>query len=202
MLVESTCVYAGVDEAGRGALAGPVVAAAVVLNGPPERWVFVDDSKSLTYRQREALYERILRDAAAVSVGFASAAEIDEMNILQAARLAMGRAVEGLSVPVGLVLADGPYAPVFPTRPLRAVPVIDGDARCLSIAAASIVAKVARDRWMRGQAGAYPAYGFERHVGYGTPEHLSALATHGPTPLHRRSFAPVRRACQATLGIW
>ncbi|MCL6598530.1 ribonuclease HII [Alicyclobacillus macrosporangiidus] len=200
-LVQAVSVYAGVDEAGRGALAGPVVAAAVVVDGPPERWAFVDDSKSLTYRQREILYERIVEEAVSVSVGYATVGEIDEMNILQAARLAMGRAVDGLEVEIGLVLTDGPHPPVFPSAARPALPVVDGDARCLSIAAASIVAKVVRDRWMKGWASRYPEYGFEHHAGYGTPEHLRALAEYGPTPLHRRSFAPVRRACQGTLGL-
>ncbi len=178
---------AGLDEAGRGCLAGPVVAAAVVLP-PGTDLPGVQDSKKLTARLREAAYQEIQRIAVAMEVGSASPEEIDARNILNATRLAMARAVERLQPGPDFVLIDGNFSiPVL--LPQRSI--VKGDARCLSIAAASIVAKVTRDRWLKEAAVAYPEYGFERHKGYGTREHLAALRRHGPCPLHRRTFRGV-----------
>lgn len=175
---------AGVDEAGRGPLAGPVVAAAVVL--PPETGVpGAVDSKRLRREEREEICTDILQAALAVGIGAASVREIDRLNILVASALAMRRALEGLGREPDHVVIDGP--------PMRALDhehegVVDGDARIHSIACASIVAKVHRDRLMRRLSPRYPGYGWERNVGYGTPEHVEALRELGPTPHHRRSF--------------
>lgn len=180
----------GVDEAGRGPLAGPVVAAAVILD--PERLpAGIDDSKKLTPTRREALYDAIRGSAIASAVALADVAEIERLNILQATMLAMRRAVEQLSPAPAFALIDGNR---LPSLPCPAEAVIGGDARSLSIAAASILAKVTRDRIMREIAGEYPGYGFENHMGYGTPAHLEALNRLGPTPHHRLGFAPVRDA--------
>lgn len=175
----------GIDEAGRGPWAGPVVAAAVVLN-PDDIPVGLDDSKKLTEAQREALFEPILRRAR-VGIGIAEAERIDRDNILQATLWAMARALDGIGG-VDLALIDGNRAPALPCR---AETIVKGDSRSLSIAAASIVAKVTRDRIMVGHDATYPLYGFARHKGYGTAFHKDALLRHGPTPLHRRSFAPI-----------
>ncbi len=177
----------GVDEAGRGPLAGPVTAAAVVLD-PGAIPDGLNDSKKLTAARREALYRDILA-CAEVAVGHASVAEIDDMNILRASHLAMRRAVEGLPVAPDLALIDGNLVPGG-LRP-QAVPLVGGDARSLSIAAASIVAKVCRDRIMVDLAQQHPGYGWERNAGYPTRAHLDALRHLGATPHHRRSFAPV-----------
>ncbi|MGN0865727.1 MAG: ribonuclease HII [Akkermansia sp.] len=178
----------GIDEAGRGPLAGPVVAAAVVL--PPGLAIpGLNDSKKLTARRREALYTQLREDAhVLIGVGMAEAAEIDRLNILRATHEAMARAVSALPMPPDFCLIDGLPVPQFPL-PQRAL--VKGDARCLSIAAASIVAKVTRDRLMQDVAQQYPGYGFEKHAGYGTAAHLAALRRLGPCPEHRRSFAPV-----------
>jgi ribonuclease HII len=192
--VEPVC---GIDEAGRGPLAGPVVAAAVVLTSKaiPRG---VDDSKKLSASRRAELAQR-LRECATVGIGLASVAEIDSLNILQATFLAMRRAVEELSLALGRppanALVDGNRAPALPC-PVRTI--VDGDAKCLSIAAASIIAKVARDRLMADLAQAHPQYGWERNAGYGTTEHLAALERHGPTPHHRASF---RSGLQLRLGL-
>lgn len=180
-------IVAGVDEAGRGPLAGPVVAAAVVLDAraiPPG----LDDSKKLSEARREALFGQILA-AAGVGVGEASADEIDTINILEATLLAMRRAVAALSSMPDMVLVDGNRAPRWP---YRYETIVGGDAKCLSIAAASIVAKVTRDRLMRRLAEAHPEYGWDANKGYPTQVHLGALARVGVTVHHRRSFAPVR----------
>jgi ribonuclease HII len=198
---EQPVLLAGVDEAGRGCLAGPVVAAAVVLGRDAEDWQGIDDSKRLGRARREQLYERIVEQAQAVAVGVATVAEIDELNILQASRLAMARAIERLSVVPDWVLVDGPYPPSTVPANTRCLPVVDGDAHCLSIAAASIVAKVERDKMMAALADTYPEYGFDRNAGYGTAEHRRALATYGPTPWHRRSFAPVTSHMQLRLSL-
>lgn len=183
----------GVDEVGRGPLAGPVVAAAVMLD--PRRPVAgLRDSKKLSPRRRAALAEQLQRDALCVSFGRAEVEEIDRLNILAASLLAMERAVAGLRVDPELVLVDGQRLPSLPW-PARAV--IGGDDTVAAISAASIVAKEARDAEMCRLAQALPGYGFERHKGYGTAEHLAALAALGPSPEHRHSFAPVRRAAQA-----
>ena len=179
---------AGVDEVGRGPLAGPVVAAAVVLD--PTRPVDgLKDSKRLTAARRRDLDREVRSRAVAVAVGRADVEEIDGINILNAALLAMKRAVERLMVLPGLVFVDGNRAPRL-TMPV--VPVVGGDDRVPAISAASIVAKVVRDAEMEALAQTYPQYGFERHKGYATRAHLAALKRFGPTPLHRRSFAPVR----------
>ena len=178
----------GVDEAGRGPLAGPVVAAAVVL----DRARFprgIDDSKQLPADARDSLDRRIRRDAR-VGVGIASVEEIDSLNIYWATMLAMTRAVEALALEPGTVLVDGNRCPRwrYPSRP-----IVGGAARSRSIAAASIIAKVARDRLMIRLCDEHPGYNWRQNKGYGTPEHLAALERLGPSPLHRRSFAPVRQ---------
>ena len=180
------CV-AGLDEVGRGPLAGPVVAAAVVLESTriPEG---LADSKALTPARREALFTAIVAGAE-VGVACVSACEIDRINIRQASLLAMRRALAALPCRPDFALVDGNDPPALPCD-LEAV--IKGDARIASVAAASIVAKVVRDRLMIRAHRLYPAYGFADHAGYGTPAHLAALERHGPCPLHRRSFAPVR----------
>lgn len=178
---------AGVDEAGRGPLAGPVIAAAVVLD-PSRPVAGLDDSKKLAPRRRESLYEAIVRDAACYGIGTASVEEIDRLNIYQATLLAMRRAVEALPVVPVHVLVDGNVCPPL-ACPVTAV--VRGDATVPAISAASILAKVTRDRLMDVLASRYPAYGFERHRGYPTPEHLAALQTHGASDVHRRSFRPV-----------
>jgi len=179
-------VYAGVDEAGRGPLAGPVVAAAVILD-PARPIRGLADSKVLAPERREVLAKRIRERATAFAVALAAVDEIDTLNILQASMLAMQRAVEALSVPPEEVLVDGNRCPNLAFR-VRAI--VRGDASVPSISAASILAKTARDAMLRELDREYPAYGFARHKGYATPEHLAALALHGPCPAHRRSFSP------------
>ncbi|MDR3497947.1 MAG: ribonuclease HII [Parvibaculum sp.] len=177
----------GVDEAGRGPLAGPVVAAAVVLD-PADCPEGLDDSKKLDEGKRETLYAALI-GRAQIGVGMASVEEIDKINILQATMLAMRRAVEALDLPPAFALIDGNRLPAL-ACPARAI--VKGDGRVLSIAAASIVAKVTRDRIMTELARAHPGFGWERNRGYGTAEHLNALKRLGATPHHRRSFAPIR----------
>ncbi len=181
-------IVAGVDEAGRGPWAGPVVAAAAIL-GPGAPPAGIDDSKRLSRPRREDLFVAI-RASAHVGVGVASVAEIDRLNIRGAAHLAMRRAVEALGVAPAHVLVDGDR---LPELPCPATAVVGGDRRSLSVAAASIVAKVTRDRLMARLALRYPGFGWERNAGYGTPEHRAALDRIGVTPHHRRSFAPVAR---------
>ena len=178
---------AGVDEVGRGPLAGPVTAAAVVLD-PRRIPDGLDDSKKLGGRRRAVLYETILASAE-VSVAHASVAEIDRLNILRAAHLAMRRAVAGLGCPPDLTLIDGNLVPEGLGTPARAI--IRGDALSLSIAAASIIAKVTRDRIMQDLAQQFPGYGWQTNSGYGSQSHIKALQDLGPTPHHRRSFKPV-----------
>lgn len=178
---------AGVDEVGRGPLAGPVVAAAVVLD-PAHLPAGLNDSKTLTLARREALFTQIM-DCADVSIAQASVAEIDTHNILRASHIAMVRAIAGLAAPPDHVLIDGTMIPRDLT--LSAEAIVKGDARSLSIAAASIVAKVWRDRHMVDLAQQFPGYGWEGNAGYPTPAHKSALAALGVTPHHRRSFKPV-----------
>ncbi len=185
---------AGVDEVGRGPLCGPVVAAAVRLD-PDRIPEGLNDSKKLTAQRREALCAEILA-VADVSVAEANVAEIDRLNILHASHLAMSRAVAGLPVPPDHVLVDGNRIP--PGLGIGAEAVVKGDARSLSIAAASIVAKVWRDRIMVDLAQQHPGYGWERNAGYPTKDHLDALRNLGATPHHRRSFRPVHNIlCQA-----
>jgi ribonuclease HII len=181
-------LVAGVDEAGRGPLAGPVVAAAVMFR-PEQRVPGVTDSKLLTERQRDELVVAVRRRALCIGVGAASSGEVDRLNILRATHLAMRRAVSRLAIEPDHVLVDG--LPV-PTLGPDHTAIVDGDARSYTIACASIVAKTVRDRLMRRLAGRYPGYGWETNVGYGTPEHVRALATRGPTPHHRRTFVPVQ----------
>lgn len=181
---------AGVDEAGRGPWAGPVVAAAVILNPaaiPPG----IDDSKALDADAREILYYRITEAALAFGVGIADVTRIDRDNILNATMWAMAEAVSALATPPRLTLVDGNK---LPRLACQARAIVKGDAKCLSIAAASIVAKVTRDRLMVSLGRDLPEYGFERHKGYGTPEHQAAVARHGVTPHHRRSWKPTQLA--------
>ena len=184
---------AGVDEAGRGPLVGSVVAAAVILdpNNPIEG---LNDSKKLTEKKREKLFIEIQEKALAWAIAEASAAEIDEHNILQASLLAMRRAVQGLRLKPGLVLVDGNRLPVLD---IPAEAIVKGDALVPAISAASILAKVHRDRWCAEVHTQYPEYGFDAHKGYGTAAHLQALRAHGASPLHRRSFAPVAQHQEA-----
>lgn len=183
---------AGVDEAGRGPLAGPVVVAAVVL-GPGRTPVNgLDDSKQLSAERREALYARIVERALAWSVVYVEVDEIDRINIFQATMAGMRRAVEAVAHVAELARIDGNALPRGLPCPAEAL--IGGDARDRAIMAASILAKVSRDRHMRELHAQWPQYGFDEHKGYGTPAHLAALAAHGPCPQHRRSFAPVRAA--------
>jgi ribonuclease HII len=180
---------AGTDEAGRGPLAGPVVAAAVILdpdNIPPG----LNDSKQLTLKQREVLFEAIMATAE-VSIAASGPRHIDERNILRASLDAMRRAVAGLSVTPAYVLADGRDVPQGLCCAGKAV--IQGDARSVSIAAASIIAKVTRDRMMTRAHQVYPVYGFANHAGYGTPQHRAGIEAHGPCSLHRMSFRPLRK---------
>ena len=182
-------VICGIDEAGRGPLAGPVVAAAVILPAvlPPLLLTRLDDSKKLTARRRAALFD-VICAIASVGVGRADVEEIDRLNILKATFLAMRRAVEALHQPVDWALVDGNQPPALPCR-LQCI--VGGDGKSLSIAAASVVAKVTRDREMTALAQMFPAYGWERNAGYGTAGHRAALQRFGPSPHHRRSFAPV-----------
>jgi ribonuclease HII len=182
-------LIAGVDEAGRGPLAGPVVAAAVVI-APDRRIRGMADSKLLAPDRREELFALIQERAVAVGVGIVDHLTIDRINILEATRVAMVQALAGLAVVPELVITDfvALRALACPQRNL-----VDGDARCASVAAASIVAKVTRDRLMRALDAEFPAYGFARHKGYATPEHLAAIDRHGLCPLHRRSFVSAWR---------
>ncbi len=188
-------IVAGVDEVGRGPLAGPVCAAAAILPNGFQHPV-LNDSKKLSERQREKLYEELTGSADVIwHCVLVEVAEIDRINILQASREAMRRALRGLSRKPDAALIDGLPVPDFPVHQ-RAL--ISGDSLSYSIAAASVIAKVTRDRLMVQLAQTYPNYGFEQHKGYPTPMHLAALEQHGPCPIHRRSFAPV---AQMTLGL-
>ncbi len=182
---EGFSLICGVDEAGRGPLAGPVCAAAVIL--PPDLELEgLNDSKKLSEKRREALYPLICEQALAYGIAFASEREIDELNILQATFLAMRRAVGQLGLKPDLALVDGNREPDFGDIPVRTI--IKGDSRSANIAAASILAKVTRDRFMLEQDAVYPQYGFAVHKGYGTQKHYAALREFGPCPIHRRSF--------------
>ena len=186
-------LIAGVDEVGRGPLCGAVVTAAVILD-PLRPIEGLNDSKQLTKSRREALFPLIQERALAWAIGRAEVAEIDELNILHATMLAMQRAVLGLSVRPDRVLVDGNRCPVLP---MPSEPVVKGDSRVPAIAAASILAKVTRDREMHALDQLFPGYGIARHKGYPTREHMEALQRLGATPEHRRSFAPVRKALAA-----
>lgn len=182
---------AGVDEAGRGPLCGPVYAAAVILD-PLRPIDGLNDSKKLSEKKREALAPLIRERALAWAVGIATVEEIDRLNILHATMLAMRRAVEGLAVPPDQVLIDGNRVTPGLTMPARAI--VGGDASEAAISAASILAKTGRDHEMMALAALYPQYGIAQHKGYPTAEHLAALRAHGPSPIHRRSFAPVAQS--------
>jgi ribonuclease HII len=183
-------MIAGVDEVGRGALAGPVVAAAVVLDGTGD-YSSIRDSKVLSARKRQLLAERIQVEAVGLGFGCVSESVIDEINILQATYKAMRQAVACLPVLPDMVLVDGF---LLPGVVLPCIGIVGGDSRSYSIAAASIVAKVKRDAFMTSLASAYPQYGFDRNMGYGTEFHRRAIASHGPSPYHRRSFKGVGTA--------
>ncbi|QKO23823.1 ribonuclease HII [Rhodoferax sp. BAB1] len=187
LLWDTPGLVAGVDEAGRGPLAGPVVAAAVILDDlhPIEG---LADSKKLTAARRERLYDEIRAKALCCSIAEASVEEIDRLNILQATLLAMRRAVEGLRLKPAKVLVDGNRLPVLD---VLAEAIVKGDATVPAISAASILAKVHRDRWCAEYDREFPQYGFAAHKGYGTAEHLAALRAHGACPQHRKTFAPV-----------
>lgn len=189
---------AGVDEAGRGPWAGPVVAGAVVIYSQADfrkQFGVVNDSKKLSHTAREALFETMAQSSIlAYGIGQASVEEIDQLNILQATFLAMQRAVENLEMQSCLI--DGNHSPVLP---VPTYPLIKGDSLSYSVAAASIFAKVTRDRLMRALAQEYPAYGWERNAGYGTKQHSEAIAQFGITPHHRRSYAPIRKILEAAV---
>lgn len=174
----------GIDEAGRGPLAGPVVAGAVIL--PKDcNILYLNDSKQLSEKKREELYETIMNEAVATGIGYASPERIDEINILQATYEAMREAITKLSVKPDLLLND---AVTIPEVSMKQVPIVKGDAKSVSIAAASIIAKVTRDRLMVEYDQVFPEYGFASHKGYGSAAHIAALKAYGPTPIHRRSF--------------
>ena len=177
-------VVAGVDEAGRGPLAGPVVAGAVILPKDCEI-LYLNDSKKLSAAKREELYDEIMEKAVAAAVGMASPARIDEINILQATYEAMREAISKLAVEPGILLND---AVTIPEMIIPQVPIIKGDAKSVSIAAASILAKVTRDRLMVEYDKVMPEYGFAGHKGYGSKEHIEAIKKYGPTPIHRKTF--------------
>jgi ribonuclease HII len=183
-------LMAGVDEAGRGPLAGPVVAAAVILDDL-HPIAGLNDSKKLTAKRREKLFDEIKAKALCFSIAEATVQEIDEINILQATLLAMKRAVEGLRLKPVKVLVDGNRLPAID---IRAEAIVQGDALVPAISAASILAKVHRDRLCEQMHAQYPQYGFDQHKGYGTAVHLAALQTHGPAECHRLTFAPVARS--------
>jgi len=192
--MSETIHVAGVDEAGRGPLAGAVVAAAVILD-PARPIEGLDDSKKLTERKREQLFAQIKERALAFCIAEATVEEIDRLNILQATLLAMQRAVAGLQLVPHQVLVDGDKLPALP-MPARAI--VQGDATEACISAASILAKVHRDRLCLQLDVQYPLYGFKKHKGYGTAAHLQAIKAHGPSPVHRMSCAPVREAALQT----
>ena len=187
---ESAGLMAGVDEAGRGPLAGPVVAAAVILDDL-QPIIGLNDSKKLSAKRREQLFDEIRARALCFSIAEATVQEIDQLNILQATMLAMKRAVEGLRLKPQMVLVDGNR---LPTLDILAEAIVQGDALVPAISAASILAKVHRDRLCEDLHERYPVYGFDQHKGYGTAQHLAALQAHGPANCHRMTFAPVARS--------
>lgn len=191
---KSYSLIAGTDEVGRGPLAGDVVAAAVILD-PLKPISGLADSKKLTARQRRACFDAIVRDAHCYAVGRASVEEIEEINILHASMLAMSRAVQGLQVQPEFVFVDGNRCPKWG---YESEAVIKGDSKIPSISAASIIAKVTRDAEMEEFDRRFPGYGFANNMGYPTPAHLAALESLGPTPIHRRTFAPVARILEAS----
>lgn len=190
-------VVAGIDEVGRGPLAGPVVAAAVVLDGA-QPIAGLRDSKALTARQRHRLARAIRRGARAFAIGFATVEEIDALNILEATLLAMDRALNRLGLVPNIVLVDGQHAPAAwqARSELTVRTVVQGDRSVPEISAASIIGKVCRDRLLSRWHRRFPEYGFDHNKGYATAQHLDAISAYGITPIHRRSFAPVRRVCE------
>jgi ribonuclease HII len=196
-LTGRACDYvAGIDEAGRGPWAGPVVAAAVILRKDATS-MGVRDSKQLSASVREKLFDMI-NETAIVGVGIVEVEQIDRVNILQATFLAMRQAVEALAIAPNIALIDGNHVPPLPCR---AIPVVGGDRLCPSIAAASIIAKVTRDRMMIDLAEGFPEYGWNANKGYGTRQHAEAIAEFGVTPHHRRSFAPIRKALSSDCPV-
>ena len=193
-------LIAGIDEAGRGPLAGPVVAAAVILQNIERsaamlhrgRIQNLNDSKKISVKKRELLFEKIKENAICIGVGISSHQEIDEINILQATLLAMRRATKNLNKKPDYIIVDGSVVPFDSNYTIPQHAIVRGDSRCPSIAAASIIAKVTRDRLMRELALQYPGYKFEKHKGYPTREHINILKELGPCPIHRRSFRPVK----------
>lgn len=181
---EGFSVVCGVDEAGRGPLAGPVFAGAVIL---PENYTheILNDSKKLSEKKRDLVYDDIIKDAVSWSVGIATEKEIDEINILNATFLAMKRAVEGLNIKPDLAFIDGNR---YPNTGVKEVTIVKGDSKCMSVAAASIIAKVSRDRFMLQMAEKYPQYQFEKHKGYGTKLHYEMIEQFGVSEIHRRTF--------------
>ncbi|NIR51792.1 ribonuclease HII [candidate division KSB1 bacterium] len=188
-------LVAGIDEAGRGPLAGPVVAAAVIFSQDPGISL-IDDSKKLTAEIREELYEKIIQKSIDYGIGSAEVDEIDRINILQASYLAMQRAIDRLKQRPDFLLVDGR---AYPDGRIPFKTIVDGDSLCFSIASASILAKVTRDRIMCDYHDMFPEYGFEHHKGYATPEHLDAIEKHGYCDIHRRSFHPKRFTNQLSL---
>ncbi|MBQ9028924.1 MAG: ribonuclease HII [Lachnospiraceae bacterium] len=184
MLGTEAFVVAGIDEAGRGPLAGPVAAGAVILPADHDI-LYLNDSKKLSAKKRDMLYDQIREEAVAWAVGLVEPARIDEINILQATYEAMRLAISQLKVSPTVLIND---AVTIPGVDIPQIPVIKGDAKCISIAAASILAKVTRDRIMEEMDALYPEYGFAGHKGYGTKAHIEAIREHGPCPIHRRSF--------------
>nr|WP_244479199.1 ribonuclease HII [Stenotrophomonas terrae] len=193
---QGTRLVAGVDEAGRGPLAGPVAVAAVVFDPARPRLNGLDDSKALTALRREQLYDRIIERALAYKIIMVDVAEIDSLNIFQATMQGMRLAVEGVAHVAQFARIDGNKIPKGLPCPAEAL--VGGDAIDRSIMAASILAKVSRDRYMLELHQQHPEYGFDQHKGYGTPLHMAALRAHGPCPQHRRSFAPVRACFEAS----
>ena len=200
LLAQGYRIIAGVDEAGRGPLAGPLVAAAAILpTNYRSPWLAqVRDSKMLSPTQREGLYAHVTKQARAVGIGIVEAEGIDQLGIVQATRIAMCQAIDALSPQPDFVLID--YLRL-PQVPIPQQGLVKGDVYCLSIAAASIVAKVTRDRLLEELDHRFPGYGFARHKGYPTPGHLASLQKLGPSPVHRRSFAPVRRLHPGMHGL-
>jgi len=198
MLNQSAHFIAGVDEVGRGPLAGPVIAAAVILN-PDKPIAGLKDSKQLSLKQREALASVIKRDALSYAIGRAEVLEIDQLNIFQASLLAMQRAVIALPIAAKHALIDGLYCPS--ALPCGAQAIVKGDQKIAEISAASIIAKVSRDQEMINWDKQYPGYGFAQHKGYPTKAHCQALVRLGVTPLHRRSFAPVKAVIEKVSGV-
>ncbi len=191
-------IYCGVDEAGRGPLAGFVYAAAVILD-PKQIIVGLDDSKKLSETRRDYLYNEIINKSIAYSIEYATVDEIDRLNILQASLLAMKRAIDNLPIIPNIIEVDGNFVPKIDNQQIKCYAIIKGDSKVSSISAASILAKVTRDRYMNELDVIYPQYGFKQHKGYGTKLHLAMIDNYGVLPIHRKSFAPIRNKIQQDL---